>query len=152
MRARCCCATAGISWAPLRVAPGPCSAPKASCFSQYDEDIYIYICVHPFLFDLESEETPVRSVSSLSLLSSLSRLYSGWGRGRGGHVRLVVGRLWMRDTAYRIWIFARMWARCLGNCSGKRHLLIGMYQVRAELIGCRSEIKIVVGNCAFFPW
>lgn len=38
---------------------------------------YIYICVHPFLFDLESEETPVRSVSSLSLLSSLSRLYSG---------------------------------------------------------------------------
>lgn len=58
----------------------------------------------------------------------------------------------MRDTAYRIWIFARMWARCLGNCSGKRHLLIGMYQVRAELIGCRGEIKIVVGNCAFFPW
>lgn len=96
VRARCCCATAGISWAPLRVAPGPCSAPKASCFSQYDEDIYIYICVHPFLFDLESEETPVRSVSSLSLLSSLSRLYSGWGRGRGGRrfVSLLGGCEW----------------------------------------------------------
>lgn len=31
---------------------------------------------------------------------------------------------------------------CVGNCSGKRHLLIGMYQVRAEPIGCRGEIKI----------
>lgn len=114
--------------------------------------IYIYMCT-PLSFRPRVRGNPrSKRVLSFSPLLSLSVVQRMRKRSGGGHVRLVVGRLWMRDTAYRIWIFARMWARCLGNCSGKRHLLIGMYQVRAELIGCRGEIKIVVGNCAFFPW
>lgn len=69
--------------APPRLYPGPlrglhrarASAPKASCFSQRDEDIYIY----PFLFDLDSEETPPFPIflSSLFLSSSFPRLYGG---------------------------------------------------------------------------
>lgn len=70
MRARCCCATAGISWAPLRVAPGPCSAPKASCFSQYDEDIYIYVYT-PF-FSTSSQRKPPFEACPLFLSSPLS--------------------------------------------------------------------------------
>lgn len=114
---------------------------------------YIYIYVYTPFFSTSSQRKPPFEACPLFLSSPLSLgCTADEEEVGGGHVRLVVGRLWMRDTAYRIWIFARMWARCLGNCSGKRHLLIGMYQVRAELIGCRGEIKIVVGNCAFFPW
>lgn len=68
-----CCATAGISWAPLRVAPGPCSAPKASCFSEYDEDIYIPLSFRP-------------RVRGNPRFSPLSVEHSGWGRA--GDVRL----------------------------------------------------------------
>lgn len=94
--------------------------------------------------------TPFFSTSSQRKPPFLSSL--GWAqrmrksRGRSSPV-LLGGCEW--ETRRTGSGYSRMWARCLGNCSGKRHLLIGMYQVRAEVIGCR-EIKIVGGNCAFF--
>lgn len=130
VRARCLPRHRGYILGPFEGCTGPVPLRPKPAASLNATRIYIY----PFLFDLDSEETPPFPIflSSLSLSSSFPRLY-GWGRG----VRWEAAN--ERHGAQDLDIFARMWARCLGNCSGKRHLLIGMYQVRAEVIGCRGE-------------
>lgn len=62
---------AGISWPPLRVAPGPCSAPKASCVSEYEARVYTHIYTYiPLSFwPQRSQRKPPFRSGYLSLLS-----------------------------------------------------------------------------------
>lgn len=135
VRARCLLRHRGYILGPFE----GCTGPVLCAQSQ----LLLWIrrgCIYTPFFSTSSQRKP----PFLSSLGWAQRMRKSRGRFSP---RLLGGCEW--ETRRTGSGYSRMWARCLGNCSGKRHLLIGMYQVRAEVIGCR-EIKIVGGNCASF--